>query len=208
MDKRTQKKEIVKEVFWFLLKFNLLLIPFYAVIYFDIDFYLLQEWFAGFIGFVLKSFGYFTVVDSFFIYVGEFVIDISRDCLGWKSAYSLFALVLASPGKLKDKWKFLGAWVPLFFIFNAFRVLITVVAGLEFGVNYLDFFHRILWQEVMIATIIGVWWLWLRRVKFQYEITITKRKDADWIMKTSKEFVRRLERMVNETKKEIGMFKK
>lgn len=41
-----------------------------------------------------------------------------------------------------------------------------------------------------------------RRIKFQYEITIVKQEDADWIMKTAKGFVRRLERLINEVKEE------
>ena len=164
MDKRPQKKKIVKEIFWFLLKFNLLLIPFYAVIYFDVDFHFFQELFANFIGSVLRI-GYSVDVSGFFIYVEGLAIDISRDCLGWKSAYSLVALVLASPGKLKDKFRFLVLWIPIFLVANVFRVLITIVVGLEFGVNYLELLHNIVWQEVIVIGIVGVWYLWLRKVK-------------------------------------------
>jgi len=100
---------------------------------------------------MLRLFGYSVDVSDFFIYVGGLSIDISRDCLGWKSAYSLFALVLASPGKLKDKFKFIGIWVPVFLLVNIFRVLITIVVGLKFGVNYLELLHKIVWQEIMIV---------------------------------------------------------
>lgn len=165
MGKQPQKKKIIKEVLVFLLKFNLLLIPFYAIILLDIDFYPAQELFAEFIGSILRLLGYSAAVSDFFIYVEDLPIDISRDCLGWKSAYSVFALVLASPGKLKDKLKFLGLWIPALLVVNIFRVLITIVVGLEFGVRYLEFFHRFLWQEVMIVAIIVVWYLWLRKVK-------------------------------------------
>ena len=162
MDKRTQKKKIIMEIFWFLLKFNILLIPFYTIIYFDINFYLVQEWFANFIGSILRM-NYPVNVSGFFIYVGDLVIDISRDCLGWKSAYSLFALVLASPGKLKDKFKFLGVWVPVLLIINVFRVLGTILFGLTFGLQYLEIIHTFIWQEVMIAVLLIVWYLWLRK---------------------------------------------
>jgi len=164
MDKWEEKKKIVKEIFWFLLKFNLLLIPFYAVIYFDVNFYLFQEWFASLIGSVLKL-RYSVDVSGFFIYVEDLAIDISRDCLGWKSAYSLIALALASPGKLKDKLRFLGLWIPVFLVFNIIRVLVTIVVGLEFGINYLELLHNIVWQEVIIMGIVGVWYFWMRKVK-------------------------------------------
>jgi len=164
MAEQIQKKKIIKEIFWFLLKFNILLIPFYAIIYFDINFYLLQGFFAELIGFMLRI-GCSVNVFDFFIYVEDLVIDISRDCLGWKSVYSLFALVLASPGKLKAKLRFLCVWIPIFLLVNIFRVFITIVVGLEFGVNYLEIVHNIVWQEIMIIGIVGVWYLWMKKVK-------------------------------------------
>ena len=133
MDKWTQKKKIIKEIFGFLLKFNLLLIPFYAVIYFDVDFYLLQELFARFIGSILRLLSYPVIVSDFFIYVEGLSIDISRDCLGWKSFYSLFALVLASPGKLKDKLRFLGVWMGIYRTPVLFRPVTDLITGLREG---------------------------------------------------------------------------
>ncbi len=176
MGKRIQKKKIIKEIFWFLLKFNLLLIPFYAIIYFDVNFYLIQELFANLIGYMLRIFGYSANISGFFIHVGDLSIDISRDCIGWKSAYSLFALVLASPGKLKKKLSFLGIWVPIFFLFNIFRVFITIIVGLEFDANYLKILHNIVWQEAIILGIVGVWYLWMRKEIFKKKIKELNKK--------------------------------
>jgi exosortase/archaeosortase family protein len=165
MDKRLQTKKTLKEVFWFLVKFNLLLIPFYAVIYFDINFYRLQAIFASFIAWVLRLLGYSPQVSDIFIHVGNLPIDISRDCIGWKSIYSLFALVLASPGKLKDKSKFLGIWLPAMMVLNIFRVLIIILIGLRFGAKTLEIVHKFVWQEIMIIAIVVIWLLWLKKVK-------------------------------------------
>jgi len=165
MDKRTQKKKIIREVILFLVKFNLLLIPFYGVIIFDINFYPVQEWFANFIGSVLRVFGYNVEIDWIFIYIEDLpVIDISRDCIGWKSVYSVIALVLASPGLLKKKLKFLVYWIPGLLLINIVRVVGTILIGLKFGAYYLDIIHKFVWQEIMIVVIIGVWYLWLRKV--------------------------------------------
>jgi len=105
MDKRTQKKKIIIEILLFLLKFNLILIPFYLVIYLDLDFYPAQRLFANLVGNFLELLGISVEVSGIFIYARDLAIDISRDCIGWKGAYSLTALVLASPGKFKKKIK-------------------------------------------------------------------------------------------------------
>ncbi len=164
MDKRAQKKKVIKEVILFLVKFNLLLIPFYAVVYFDVDFYPVQICFANFIGSMLRIFGYNVEIDGIFIYVKDLVIDISRDCVGWKSIYSVAALVLASPGMLKKKLKFLVVWTPLLFVINILRVLGVILIGLKFGTKYLELLHKFVWQEIMVVVIIGVWCIWLRKV--------------------------------------------
>ena len=164
MDKRTQKKKIIKEVAWFLVKFNLLLIPFYAITFLDINFYPIQEYFTNFVASILKVFGYSSEVDGIFIYIESLVIDISRDCIGWKSIYSVTALVLASPGILKKKLKFLALWISILFVINIFRVVGTILIGLKFGVYYLEIIHKFVWQEIMIIVIISVWYLWLRKV--------------------------------------------
>ncbi len=148
-----------------MIKFNILLIPFYAIIYFDWSFYPLQVAFTNFIASVLSFLGYQVSTSGFFLYLGEkqYQIDISRDCIGWKSAYSLFALVFATPGLIKDKLKFLVVWIPILFVVNIFRVLITMFIGLNFGFQYLEFIHNFLWQEVMIIALLLIWYVWLRK---------------------------------------------
>jgi len=160
-----QKKKVVKDVLIFLIKFNLLLIPFYAIIYFDLSFYPLQAAFTNFITSILNFLGYHVSTSGFFLYLGEkqYPIDISRDCIGWKSAYSLFALVFATPGLIKDKLKFLVIWIPFLFVVNIFRVLITILVGLNFGFQYLEVIHTFLWQEIMIIALLLVWYIWLRK---------------------------------------------
>lgn len=167
MVKRTQKKKVIRDVVVFLIKFNLLLIPFYAIIYFDISFYPLQIAFTNFIAAVLRLLNYRVLTSDFFLFLGEdkYPIDISRDCIGWKSVYSLFALVFATPGETKSKLKFLYIWIPVLFVVNIFRVLITLLIGLNFGLYYLEIIHTFFWQEVMIIALILIWYLWLKKRK-------------------------------------------
>ncbi|MDI6826217.1 MAG: archaeosortase/exosortase family protein [Candidatus Aenigmarchaeota archaeon] len=164
-----QKKEIVSKVLFFLLKFNLLLIPFYAIIYFDLSFYPLQVTFANFIATILKLLDHPVRISEFYLFIGrdEFPIDISMDCLGWKSIYSLFALVFATNGKTKDKLRFLIVWIPMLFVINILRVLITLLVGLNFGMQYLEFIHTFFWQEVMIVVLIVIFYIWLKKRKIK-----------------------------------------
>ena len=171
MVRRSQKKKVLKDVFLFLVKFNLLLIPFYAIILLDLDFYPLQIAFANFLAWILRGFGYSVSTSAFFLFVGEdgIPIDISRDCIGWKSMYSLFALVFATSGYKKAKLKFLFAWMPILFTINILRTLITIWIGLNFGLYYLEIVHAFLWQQVMIFALIGIWFIWLRKGKLNIQ---------------------------------------
>jgi exosortase/archaeosortase family protein len=164
MDKRTQKKKIIKEVLFFLIKFNVLLIPFYLIILLDINFYPLQINFANFIAMILRGLGYNIETSNFIIFVDKsYPIDISRDCIGWKGIYSLFALLFATHGKIKNKLKFFAIWAPVLFLINIFRVLITFLIGVNYGLIYLEIAHSFLWQEGMILIVVAIWYFWLKK---------------------------------------------
>lgn len=167
MARRAQKKKIIKDVFSFLIRFNILLIPFYAIIYFDINFYSIQIALTNFLALILKSLNYKVSTSNFFLFVGDsgYPIDISRDCVGWKSSYSLFALVFATPGDRMKKLKFLSIWIPVLLVINIFRVVITLLVGLNLGIQYLEIIHKFLWEQVMIVSLLAIWYLWLRKGK-------------------------------------------
>jgi len=162
-----QKEKVMIDVFFFLVKFNLYLIPFYAIIYFDVSFYPLQISFTNFLAWVLRLLNYPVETSNFMMYIGEskYPIDISRDCIGWKGVYSIFALVFATAGKIKDKLKFLVVWMPVLFVINIFRVLITILIGLKFGLQYLEIAHTFIWQELMIFAVLAIFYLWLKKRK-------------------------------------------
>ncbi len=169
MARIVQKKEIVSKVVLFLLKFNLLLIPFYAIIYFNLSVHPLQVVFANFITSILRLLNYPVRTNEFYLFIGreEFPIEISMDCLGWKGVYSLFALIFATVGKIKDKLRFLVVWAPILFVINILRVLFTMIFGLNFGMQYIEFIHSFLWQEVMIAALIVIFYIWLKKGKIK-----------------------------------------
>jgi exosortase/archaeosortase family protein len=113
----------------------------------------------------VKAFGLKAYNIDFFVYLGErgFPIDISRDCIGWKSAYSLFALVIASPGLLKDKLRFLAVGVPVMLLVNLFRLFSSIFAGFVFGFGVMEFVHTVIWQNLVVLIIVGVWYIYIRK---------------------------------------------
>jgi len=171
MVKWSQKKKIMKNVLLFLVKVNLLLIPFYLIIYLDISFYSLQTAFTGFLASILNLLGYQVKTSDYLLSIGEneFPIDISRDCLGWKGIYSLFALVLATPGEMKSKLKFLFIGIPFMFLVNILRIIMTLIIGLNAGLHYIDFIHTFIWQQAMILILIGTWYVWLKKGNINIE---------------------------------------
>lgn len=167
MRKKLQKKEMIKDAFLFLLKFNLLLIPFYLIIYFDVNFYPLQTFIAKSIVFVLNIFGLDAKSFDFFVYLGQgsFIVDISRDCTGWKSFYSLLAMVIASPGVFLKKRNFLLKWLPAMVLINLIRLSSTIFMGFTFGFSLMEPYHNA-WQNLNVLLIVGIWYLYMRKNYF------------------------------------------
>ncbi len=165
MAKKLQKKKSI-EIAKFLIRLNILLIPFYLIAYFNLSVSQFQNGFALLISKILNIIGYENTVSDFIIYIqNKLVIDISFDCIGWKSMYSLFALVFAVREKLKKKLKFLIKWVPVVFILNIFRVIFNIIVGIKFGIKWMNIFHSILWQGGMIAIVLVIWYIWIKQTK-------------------------------------------
>lgn len=160
-----QEKKNLIEAGIFLLKVNMLLIPFYIISYTSFAIVPLQAAFASLIAFILRLFNISVMQNEQFLYLGQdsFPVNISFDCLGWKSMYSLSALVIATPGDVKNKMRFLKVWLPVLFGINIFRILSTIAFGNAFGYQYVEFIHNNIWQVAMIALVIVIWYRWLKK---------------------------------------------
>jgi len=167
MGKRIPKEKDLKRILWFFVKLNILFLPMYAVIYFDLKYEPAQIVFAGIINFIISILGFKIVQDGYMLYLGEkgFPIDISFDCIGWKSGYSLIALVAASPGLWKEKAKFLLKWVPVMFLLNLARVIIALLIGYFFGFSWIPIVHDYILQVAMIFLVLVVWVKYLNSSK-------------------------------------------
>jgi exosortase/archaeosortase family protein len=164
MKKKTRKKLL--QILFFLIKLNLLALPLYILIFLDFSYPPLQN-FVAFLSYKLLSFfgiqaslnqSTLTAAMGFKI----FFIDISMDCTGWKSLYTLFALTIATPGiKLKRKLIFLVLSLPSLFLFNILRIVATVYLSL-LEPEVFAFVHDILWSWGLVVAILGFWAIWLK----------------------------------------------
>jgi len=168
----------LKTVAWFLIKFNLLAIPMYLILHFGIYYSPLQSFLTSILRPAIELFGYeTTLVEQDFCNVQaisgpkfEKPICISWDSTGWKSMYALAALAIATPFvRWKKKLKFLSIGIPAVFLLNYIRIVSTILIAIKFGFQYFDIVHTLLWREGLILIIVAIWYVWLRRIKYNIQ---------------------------------------
>jgi exosortase/archaeosortase family protein len=165
--KKLQRKKLL-EVLKFIIIFNLLAIPMYLVLYFNLSFDPLRNFLAFLTTRFLAALGVDAAQENFFVVVLAHnqlrKIDISFDSTGWKTLYALIALTIATPkGKIKGKLKFLAIGLPALFVLNFFRIATTIMVAVAYGWQYFDVVHTLLWREGLIAAVVLIWYLWLRK---------------------------------------------
>lgn len=170
MAKRIQKKERVKIILIFLILFNLLSIPMYLIMHFNLTSQKLQMCFATLATILLKKLNYPVVSEeaSIFILEGNKIreIEVSWDSTAWKSMYALFSLTMASPIRgLYKKLRFLCVGIPTIFLANLLRIVVTISVSISYGFDYFELLHAVLWREFMIMILLGLWGTWLWREK-------------------------------------------
>jgi exosortase/archaeosortase family protein len=179
MVKKTKKTNTLRKklliVIKFLIIFNLLAIPLYVAMNFNFSYIPLQKFLTSASIYFIEMFGYHaTLIDDSFCNVPSISINkntepicISWDCTGWKSMYVLTALAIATPLiGWKSKLKFLGIGIPIIFVINYLRITTTMLIALKFGWQYLDVVHNFLWREGLILAVVLIWYIWLRKEKY------------------------------------------
>jgi len=164
MKKKTREKLI--EILIFLLKFNLLAIPLYLLIFLNFSYPPLQEFVATIAFHLLKFMNVEASLKSSTILAVKGLnvafIDVSMDCTGWKSLYALFALTISTPKiKIKKKLVFLLFSLPCIFFFNIFRIAFTTYVYLMNPQSF-EFVHNFFWQWGLILTILFSWVIFLK----------------------------------------------
>lgn len=93
------------------------------------------------------------------------MIDIIKDCTGWKSFMALSGLIVAVRGFGIDNRKrmigIISGAVAVFFG-NIARLTTTIGYGYLYGMENFMLIHDVLWQFGLIIFILAIWNLWLR----------------------------------------------
>lgn len=164
------KRKKLLEIVWFLVKFNLLALPMYILMYFNFSLLGLQSILAQNLYRILNFFGYDVIVNGFLLGLMSastiHTVEISVDCTGWKSMYTLAALTFATPKRNnREKMGFLALGIPIIFSLNFLRLLTTLIAAYKLGFEYLKVIDTLLWSEGLILAVVAMWYLWLKTEK-------------------------------------------
>lgn len=163
--KRNERK--IRMLARFLVVFNLLALPMYAVMLAGAQLPPLQDATTTAVFAVFKLLGYEATRSGTTISLGaplDVDIAIDTDCAAWKSIYAYAALVLATPFTLgwKRRLGLVLAGTVVLFAMNIVRIVSTVAAAMAFGLAVLDVVHTVLWREGMILAVVLLWFLAVR----------------------------------------------
>lgn len=102
--------------------------------------------------------------------LGTLTVGIIWDCVGWKSALALLALVWAVPG-VSNKKRLPALWlVPILLVLNVIRLATTTIAGYLWGGLVFDLVHLFLWRYGLLVIISTLWVWWLKKYRVLEEI--------------------------------------
>jgi len=148
----------------FVIIFNLLALPMYLMILFDIQvsqFVSLTEYLARSL---LSATGMeFQVVNNLIILPienGTWAAFINWDCTGWKSLYALFALIVASPFSPRKK-AFGLLLLPALYAVNILRIWFMFYVA-SVNIEMFPFVHAVVWSWGLVAAVLLLWVFWMK----------------------------------------------
>ena len=176
MVKRVQKKERLiyrlTTLLIFLVSLNLLAVPLYIILYADLSFMPLQSFNAKMVSTTLNVLGYNadSADSTVNLISGDTIqkIGISWDSTGWKSMYAIASLILVTPiSTIRHRIKVAFVAVAIVFFINYLRIATTILISINFGFNFFDIVHTVLWREGLILAVVGIWFGWMRMEKYK-----------------------------------------
>jgi exosortase/archaeosortase family protein len=160
MDRRVKRKDLILNFLDFILVLNLISIPLYLFIYFNIEFSFLKESEAFLAAKFLKVLGLNSVSEKNFVVIDNKIYEISWDSTGWKSLYTLFALIMSTPVRNRRKIKPIIIGLSLIFLFNIARITATIYLSYKQTYSF-DFLHIGLWRWGSIGFLLFIWFIFL-----------------------------------------------
>lgn len=164
----TQRQKKLYSIFIFLAKFALLSLPLHFLLWLNFDATPVQEFVAQAVNRMLSLSGVAAVQSGATLAVqtvnGPLLVEIIKDCVGWKSMLALFGLIFATP-KIAMIKRIIGLLVgaPAIFVLNLVRIWSTIYITAIKGYSFWGITHTFLWQEGLILAVLAVWWVWMKR---------------------------------------------
>lgn len=148
----------------FIVKFNILSIPLYIFILFNIEFIQLQLATASIVHYLLGASGVPSTLDGISITIplegGYWSARIIWDCIGWKSVLFFLALVFATSFSLRKK-KLALLFIPAIVFVNIARIWFMFYYVYTNGLSNYEALHALVWSWGMIITVLALWIIWL-----------------------------------------------
>ena len=73
-------------------------------------------------------------------------------------------VIWASPGTARQRLAGIGIGVPLLLALNLLRIVHVYVIGAT-RPQLFDFFHGVVWEALIVAAVVGIWWTWLEATR-------------------------------------------
>ena len=150
----------------FVVRFLILSIPLYLILWFNPDMTVIQGVVADHAALTLRALSFPVSTDNLVLSVGygkPFLVYIGPDCIGWKSALCFIALVLATLGvSMRKRALGIAAGIPVIYLGNLGRIVVVVLVERSYGLDAAIVFHDWLWQAGLIALVLVSWLVWLK----------------------------------------------
>ena len=166
-----QQQEKLLRLLKFLIKFNLLAIPIWIILFLNIQLTPLKEITAAIIFGFLQILGIPATLNGTLLTLqaidGTFAAQILWICIGWESMYILFALIFATDFSLSRKVSGL-VFLPIIYGINILRIVFILSFIVIFGSTYFDLLHTI-WSFIFAALLLMFWFYWMRNSRLSLQ---------------------------------------
>ncbi len=152
-------------MFIFLLKFSIFAVILHFLIWMNINTVPIQKFTASVVAFCLNLIGYEATANGVFVKMGEWGVEIIRDCVGWKSFLAFTGLIFATPAVTMRK-RFVGVVFALIIIFisNIIRLMTTIIIGFSYGYDAFQMTHLFLWRWGLMFVVLVGWVVWMKKM--------------------------------------------
>lgn len=162
IEKAREQHPRLMRVLLFLVRFNLLALPLYLLLWTGFDPVWLRELNAWLTAGIIDLLGLEVSQSGTIVDTAHLSMDVSTDSTGWKSYIALSALLIAVVGHDLDM-RLLGAGIGLLVVFigNLMRLITMIYLVEVFGLSY-GLVHDLFWRWGLTLLIFLYWVAWMQ----------------------------------------------